>query len=262
MKGVNWRDRPEGEPIPAILSLRVLLRSYLIQGAWNFERMQNLGFCFAMAPALKMFYAGKEELKAALTRHLEFFNTHPYLAAAIIGASLRLEADVSQGRLKADQVRSFKAGLMGGYGAIGDSFFWASFRPLASVVGVLLALNGVTLAPLYFLIFYNLVHLGIRNYIFVVGYRQGAGVAGAIRSLDFPGLTRKARVAGVLFCALATAAVSQGVMRSLGMGWAHLAWVGPIGVVALVFWLLGRGARVGAVVAAALGLVFAAGLVL
>ena len=53
----------------------VALRSTFLQGSWNYERMQNGGWCFAMIPAIKKLYTNKEDQKAALKRHLEFFNT-------------------------------------------------------------------------------------------------------------------------------------------------------------------------------------------
>ena len=31
----------------------VFIRSNLFQGSWNFERMQALGFCISMVPAIK-----------------------------------------------------------------------------------------------------------------------------------------------------------------------------------------------------------------
>ena len=33
--------------------LSVALRSTFLQGSWNYERMQNGGWCFAMIPAIK-----------------------------------------------------------------------------------------------------------------------------------------------------------------------------------------------------------------
>lgn len=55
----------------------VFLRSNLFQGSWNFERMQALGFCFSMVPAIRRLYPeNSEERKQAIKRHLEFFNTH------------------------------------------------------------------------------------------------------------------------------------------------------------------------------------------
>ena len=54
--------------------LSVALRSTFLQGSWNYERMQNGGWCFAMIPAIKKLYTTKEDQIAALKRHLEFFN--------------------------------------------------------------------------------------------------------------------------------------------------------------------------------------------
>ncbi|WP_254558092.1 PTS system mannose/fructose/sorbose family transporter subunit IID, partial [Salmonella enterica] len=34
----------------------VFLRSNLFKGSWNFERMQSLGFCFSMVPAIRRLY--------------------------------------------------------------------------------------------------------------------------------------------------------------------------------------------------------------
>ena len=77
--------------------LSVALRSTFLQGSWNYERMQNGGWCFAMIPAIKKLYTTKEDQIAALKRHLEFFNTHPYVASPVIGVTLALEEDKANG---------------------------------------------------------------------------------------------------------------------------------------------------------------------
>ena len=46
--------------------LSVALRSTFLQGSWNYERMQNGGWCFAMIPAIKKLYTNKEDQIAAL----------------------------------------------------------------------------------------------------------------------------------------------------------------------------------------------------
>ena len=58
--------------------MAVCWRSTFLQGSWNYERMQNGGWAYSMIPALKKLYTTKEDRAAALKRHLEFFNTHPY----------------------------------------------------------------------------------------------------------------------------------------------------------------------------------------
>ena len=44
------------------------IRSNFLQGSWNMERMQALGFCFGMVPIIKKLYEG-EERKQAIKRH-------------------------------------------------------------------------------------------------------------------------------------------------------------------------------------------------
>ena len=72
---------------------KVWWRSQFLQGSWNYERMQNLGWAYSLIPAIKKLYTNKEDQAAALKRHLEFFNTHPYVAAPIMGVTLALEEE-------------------------------------------------------------------------------------------------------------------------------------------------------------------------
>ncbi len=68
----------------------VFIRSNLFRGSWNFERMQALGFCFSMVPAIRRLYPENNDArKQAIKRHLEFFNTHPYVAAPVLGVTWR-----------------------------------------------------------------------------------------------------------------------------------------------------------------------------
>ena len=69
---------------------KVWWRLTFLQGSWNYERMQNLGWAYALMPAIKKLYTTKEDRAAALGRHLEFFNTHPYVAAPIMGVTMAL----------------------------------------------------------------------------------------------------------------------------------------------------------------------------
>ncbi len=162
--------------------LRVLWRSFFFQAANNYERMQNVGFAYCMLPALRKLYTG-EHLNAAVERHLTLFNSHPYLSAALLGASIRLEEDVAAGRLDSSQVVSFKQCMMGPMAAIGDSFFWASLRPFVAACAILGLLSGMVWAPVGFLVFYNALHLAVRIYGLWNGYSSGQEVCSRIHSL-------------------------------------------------------------------------------
>ena len=140
---------------------RVFLRSFLLQSAMNYERMQNLGFAYAMEPAINQLYSNEARHEAML-RQLSFFNSNPYLTSAIIGATLRLEERHANGEVGAQEITDFKQFMMGPIAALGDSFFWTSLKPLAASWAVLAALCGVLWAPIAFLVLFNLVQVSLR----------------------------------------------------------------------------------------------------
>ena len=148
-------------------------RQFLLQGCWNYEGMQNVGFAYAILPALREIYMNRpEEALKAVKRHLEFFNTQPSMGAMILGASVRLEERVAAGEADPRGIGTFKVGLMGSLGAIGDSFFWGALRPMASAAGVLLAMLHPAAGIVGLLIFYNVTHFTIRYRGFAAG-KQG-----------------------------------------------------------------------------------------
>lgn len=70
-------------------------------------------------------YTNKEDQAAALKRHLEFFNTHPYVAAPIIGVTLALEEEKANGtEIEDAAIQGVKIGMMGPLAGIGDPVFW------------------------------------------------------------------------------------------------------------------------------------------
>ena len=76
--------------------------------------MQNLGWAYSLIPAIKKLYTKKEDQAAALERHMEFFNTHPYVAAPIIGVTLALEEERANGAAIDDAaIQGVKIGMMG-----------------------------------------------------------------------------------------------------------------------------------------------------
>ena len=110
---------------------KVWWRSQFLQGSWNYERMQNLGWAYSLIPAIKKLYTTKEDQAAALERHLEFFNTHPYVAAPIMGVTLALEEERANGTEIDDAaIQGVKIGMMGPLAGIGDPVFWFTVRPI------------------------------------------------------------------------------------------------------------------------------------
>ncbi|MEK6698043.1 MAG: PTS system mannose/fructose/sorbose family transporter subunit IID [Nitrospirota bacterium] len=169
--------------------LGVLWRSFLIQASWSFDRMQTLGFAYAMLPVLRRLYPDGAERASRLKVHMEYFNTQPYLAAFILGAAARLEQERAAGRGTGD-VSALKSALMAPLGALGDSFFWGSLKPLAATVAVAVLMAGAWWAPLLFLVVYNTFHLVIRAGVFLAGYRTAGDAAALLDTYSFTKMAR------------------------------------------------------------------------
>ena len=157
--------------------LAVCWRSTFLQGSWNYERMQNGGWCYAIIPAIKKLYKTKEELTAALKRHLEFFNTHPYLASPVMGVTLALEEERANGAAVDDTaIQGVKVGMMGPLAGVGDPVFWFTIRPMLGALGASLALGGNILGPILFFVAWNIIRWAFMWYTQEFGYRAGSKI--------------------------------------------------------------------------------------
>lgn len=157
--------------------LSVCWRSTFIQGSWNYERMQNGGWCYAIIPAIKKLYKTKEERSAALKRHLEFFNTHPYIASPVMGVTLALEEDRANGAAVDDTaIQGVKVGMMGPLAGVGDPVFWFTIRPMLGALGASLALGGNILGPILFFVAWNIIRWAFMWYTQEFGYRAGSKI--------------------------------------------------------------------------------------
>lgn len=171
---------------------KVMWRSTFLQGSWNYERMQNGGWCFAMISALKKLYTKKEEQADALHRNLEFFNTHPYVVSPILGVALAQEEQRAQGKAVSQDV---KVGMMGPLAGVADPVFWFTARPLLGALGASLAMEGSILGPLVFFIGWNLMRIGFMWKSQEMGYEKGEHISDDLAG----GLLQKAtQMAGVV----------------------------------------------------------------
>ena len=186
--------------------LRSGLRTFLLQAVWNFERMQNVGWAWCMLPVLRRLYPGRQELAQATKRHLEYFNTHPYLAGVILGCAARVEEKAALGEgATAAEVTAVKMGMMGPLAALGDSFFWATLRPLAALLGVLMAFfaqaEGGSWAPwgvAAFLLAFNLPHLLVQSLGAAFGYAAEDAIVPLLRKVEVPVLVHRMQAAGLV----------------------------------------------------------------
>ena len=158
--------------------MSVAWRHQFLQGSWNYERMQNGGWCYSMIPAIKKLYTNKEDQIAALKRHMEFYNTHPYVSAPVIGVTLALEEERANGAEVNDQaIQGVKVGMIGPLAGVGDPVFWFTLRPILGALGASLALGGNIVGPLIFFFAWNIIRMAFLWYTQEFGYKVGNSIA-------------------------------------------------------------------------------------
>lgn len=142
--------------------------------AWNWERMQNVAFAWSMVPVLKKICKNKEEMGAALSRHMSFFNTEPTIGTPLVGAVAAMEVQRAKGEDIPDDVfNAIKSGLMGPMAALGDSLFASTGNALLLSFGMGLALEGNILGPIIFLVLWTAITIGFSMWGIQFGFREG-----------------------------------------------------------------------------------------
>ena len=178
--------------------ISVWFRSFFLQGSWNYERMQNGGWAFAMIPAIRRLYKTKEDQSAALKRHLEFFNTHPYVASPILGVTLALEEERASGVTIDDRaIQGIKVGMMGPLAGIGDPVFWFTVRPILGALAASLAMNGNILGPIIFFVAWNIIRMAFTWYTQEFGYKTGSRISDNLSGSLLQDITKGASILGM-----------------------------------------------------------------
>lgn len=168
--------------------------TFLGELGWNYERMQGLGYCFCMMPALKKIYKDDEDaLEAAVANHLQFFNTNMYTGNIILGANLAIELSLkSEGE---EVVSGLKTGLMGPLAGVGDSVLGVIPNTIMGSIAAYMALQGNPLGCMLWIAL-GAVFMGLRWAFFQIGYRQGEHAVQTIAQHMKP-ITKAASILGL-----------------------------------------------------------------
>ncbi|AJA49678.1 mannose permease IID component [Clostridium pasteurianum DSM 525 = ATCC 6013] len=173
-------------------------RSWWLLGSFNFERMQSMGFCVSMIPAIKRLYKDKKDQSAALKRHLEFFNTQPYMAAPIMGVTAAMEEQKSNGAPIDDAaISGVKIGLIGPLAGVGDPIFWGTLRPVFAALGASVALTGSIIGPLLFFIPFNILRILTLWFGVHYGYEKGTSIVSEAAGNTLQKITEGAAIVGL-----------------------------------------------------------------
>jgi len=166
-----------------------LLWTFFAHANYNYERLQGTGFAHSMAPIIRRLYAAPEDIKAAMRRHLVFYNTEPVFGSAINGAVIAMEEQRANGAdIDDEAINSVKTGLMGPLAGIGDSITQGTITPLLLALGISIAgvpavtngqppdlasITGNPLGPIVFLLLETAIVLVIGYVFWMQGYARG-----------------------------------------------------------------------------------------
>lgn len=217
------------------------------QTAWNYEKMQGLGYCFAMMPALRRIYTEEEELKAAVKNHLQFYNCHIVTGQFVLGANLAIEE--AQGAKAKDAVAAIKTGLMGPLAGIGDTLFGVTLNTVFGSIAAYMALEGSAIGC-YLWVLANLIKIALSKKFLDAGYAQGAKLISSIGNV-LKNITDSASILGLMVIGALIPTVVRGhVPYVYASGEVKLVAqevldkmmpaLVPLAIVGFTYWLLGR----------------------
>lgn len=236
---------------------KVFWRSIPMEFTWNYERQMHLGYTYAMLPVLKKLYPNKEDLADAMTRHMEFYNTTPYIITLPLGISAAMEEKRVKNResFDTDSIANVKTAMMGPLAGIGDSFYWGTLRILATGIGTSLALQGNILGPILFLLIYNIPGIVIRYMLTFLGYHLGTDILTKIEERGIMGLVSYGASIMGLTVAGAMTAEMVGINFTIPIGTGETATtlqeilegiipgLGALLLTGFVYWLLKKGMK-------------------
>lgn len=217
---------------------RVFLRSFAIQGSWNYRSLIGSGFAYALLPALRELYRDDpDKLKESVRRHTELFNSHPYFAPLALGAVSVLEAEEPP-----EVVARFKAAVRGSLGTLGDRLVWSGWRPICALAALTLAALGAPwwAAIAVYLVFYNIAHIALRVYSFRLGLKNGKRVGEELKRLSLYHAHTKLDALGALLVGLL---LPLTVARPIFPGWGGAFWILALIVAAIIGLVFGGRVR-------------------
>ena len=187
---------------------RIFVRSIPTELSWNYERQMNMAYAWSLLPVLRKIYPDKEERTKVLQRHLEFYNTTPYIITLPLGITTAMEEQRAKDIDNFDEtsITNVKVAMMGPLAGIGDSVFWGTLRIIATGIGTSLSLTGNPLGPILYWLIYNVPGLIIRYQFTFLGYKLGSDViVKANESGMMDKFTNAAAVVGLMVAGAMTA---------------------------------------------------------
>lgn len=185
-------------------------RSFTLYAAVSPAKQGASGFCYSIMPFINKFYENKpEEKKAALSRSMSYFNTTITCSTFIMGLVASMEKKNSeQEDFDANSINAVKSSLMGPLAGIGDSIFWGVLRVIAAGIAVGMGMSGNLLAPIVFLLLFNVPSILVKYYGTFFGYKLGSEYIQKMYESGLMGiLTKCASIVGLVMVGGMTASM-------------------------------------------------------
>lgn len=214
---------------PRSVRMRVLWRSLSIQATWNYRTLIGSGFAYALLPALRFVYRDRPaDLQAAVLRHTELFNSHPYLSPLALGSVSVLEDNEPP-----EVVARFKSAVRGSLGTLGDRLVWAGWRPVCALLALLLFMLGAPwwVVLLAFFGIYNAGHVALRYWAWRFGFVHGKHVGEELRHTPVQKVQRSLDFAGAL---LVGVLLPLAIARPALPGWGGALFTVALAIAALL----------------------------
>lgn len=187
------------------LSKKTLFKTWL---TWFFfngssqsgERMQGIAFAHSMMPVIKELYNTKEDIKAALKRHLMLFNVEPQVGSLIHGVTAAMEEQRANGAdIDDDSINTVKVALMGPMSGIGDTLVPGTLIPIMLAIAIGITNTSGLLGPAFYFLLYPTIVALFSWYLFKFGYNAGlSGIQGVMSSGRIHALTDSLNILGLL----------------------------------------------------------------
>mgnify|MGYP003192302687 CR=1 FL=1 len=165
-------------------------RSFTLYAAVSPAKQGASGFCYSLMPFINKFYKNDEEgKKAALTRSMSYFNTTITLSTFIMGLVASMEKKNSEQKdFDASSINAVKSSLMGPLAGIGAS--------------------GNVLAPIVFLLLFNIPSILVKYYGTFLGYKLGSEYIQKVYASGLMNiLTKAASIVGLIMVGGMTASM-------------------------------------------------------
>ena len=180
--------KPETRPVKKLersdVQRAFWLWTFFSHANYNYERLQGTAFAQAMTPIIRKLYDTPDEIKAALKRHLVFFNTEPNVGGVIHGAVIAMEEQRANGAdIDDDAINSVKSGLMGPLAGVGDSISQGTITPILLSIGIGIAAAGQPFGAILYLALEVGIMLALAYFMWMQGYDRGReGVTTMLKS--------------------------------------------------------------------------------